>query len=141
MCIYRGGCCIRKVPPNMQHAIRFESTSNTRAWQLGTWKFQGYIIILFQFLLNRILYSHDPISLRSPIHPSHRTMRATLNHLSIERGQSCCKSHDTIRIWSRKTDPPEKSLPFGEKRDACATFSFAFNAINLKLNGNHFNLL
>jgi len=27
------------------------------------------------------------------------------------------------------------------QRDACSTLRFAFNAINLKLNGNHFNLL
>jgi len=44
-------------------------------------------------------------------------MRAILNHLAIEGGQSCCKSHDTIRIWSRPgrlgplkigTEPPEE---------------------------------
>jgi len=30
-----------------------------------------------------------------------QTMRATLNHLPTEGGQSCSESHDTIRIWSR----------------------------------------
>lgn len=45
-----------------------------------------------------------------------QTMRATLNHLPTEGGQSCSESHDTIRIWSRprRLRAPPRSEPAEE---------------------------